>query len=82
MSVSYEHKLEWIIKEDSTILVFLPLPDTARATSSQSGEDMSDTGQLPGHEDARRIKLSNPTTPRPNPTAVQTGGATPGEPGK
>jgi len=59
MSLSYEDKLEWIIKEDSTILVFLPLPNTARATSSQFGEDMSHTGQLPGHEDARRSKLSN-----------------------
>jgi len=60
MSLSYEDKLEWIIKEDSTIFVFLPLPDTGRATSSQSDEDMSDTGQLPGNEDAMGIKLSNP----------------------
>ena len=27
MSLSYEDKFEWITKEDSTILVFLPLPD-------------------------------------------------------
>jgi len=60
MSLSHEDKLEWITKEDSTVLVFLPLPDTDRATSSQSNEDMSDTAQLPGHADARGSKLSNP----------------------
>jgi len=60
MSLSCEDKLEWIAKEDSTILVFLPLPDTSRLTSSQSDVDMSDTVQLPGHAYANGSKLSNP----------------------
>jgi hypothetical protein len=60
MSLSYKDKLEWITKEDSTILVFLPLPDTGRATSPQPAEDMFDTGQLLGNEDAGGIKESKP----------------------
>jgi len=60
MSLSYEDKLEWITKEDSTILVFLPLPRTGRATSLQPAEDMFDTGQLLGNEDAGGIKESKP----------------------
>jgi hypothetical protein len=60
MSLSYEDKLEWISKEDSTILVFLPLPDTDRATSPQSAQDMSDTGQPLGNKDAGGIKELKP----------------------
>ena len=60
ISLSYEDKLEWITQEDSTILVFLPLPDTGRVTSPQSNEDMSDTAQLPGHTDVRGSRVSNP----------------------
>jgi len=60
MSLSYEDKLEWITQEDSTILVFLPLPDTGRATSPQSNVDTSDTAQLLGHADVRGSRLSNP----------------------
>jgi len=62
ISLSYEDKLEWITKEDSTILrlVFLPLPETGRATSPQSAVDMFDTGQLLGNEDTGGIKESKP----------------------
>jgi len=52
MSLSYEDKLEWITKEDTTILVFLPFPDTERVISPQSAVDMFGTGQLLGNEDA------------------------------
>ena len=60
ISLSHDHKLEWITQEDSTILVFLPLPDTDRATSSQSTTDMLDTIQLPGHGDVLGNWQSNP----------------------
>jgi len=51
ISLSHEDKLEWITQEDSTILVFLSLPGTGRATSPQSQANMLDTAQLPVHED-------------------------------
>ena len=60
MSLSYEDKLEWITQEDSTILVFLPLPDTGRATSPQINVDMLVTAQLPGHADDCGSRLLNP----------------------
>ena len=60
ISLSYEDKLEWITQEDSTILVFLPLPDTGRATSPQINVDMLDTAQLPGHADVLGSRLLNP----------------------
>ena len=59
MSLSCEDKLEWITKEDSTILAFLPLPDSDRATSSQSNEEMSDMAQPPGQAYAKESVLSN-----------------------
>ena len=58
MSLSCEDKLEWITKEDSTILAFLPLPDTGRATSSQSNVEMSDMVQPPGQAYAKESTLS------------------------
>jgi len=60
MSLSCEDKLEWITKEDSTILVFLPLPDTDRLTSSHPDGDMSDTAQLPGQAYVNESELSTP----------------------
>jgi len=60
MSLSYEDKLGWITQEDSTILVFLPLPDTGRATSPQINVDMLAAAQLQGHSDVCGSRLSNP----------------------
>jgi len=60
ISLSHEDKLEWITQEDSTILVFLPLPDMGRATSPQSKTDMLDTAQLPGHADVLGNRQLNP----------------------
>jgi len=60
ISLSYEDKLEWITQEDSTILVFLPFPDTGRATSPQINVDMLDTAQLPGHAYIWGSRLLNP----------------------
>ena len=59
MFLSCEDKLKWITREDSTILAFLPLPDTGKATSSQSSGEMSDRAQPPGQSYARDSKLSN-----------------------
>jgi len=59
MSLSYEDKLEWITKKNSTILAFLPLPNLHRATPSQSNEEMSDRAQLPGQTCATESIVSN-----------------------
>ena len=48
ISLSHEDKLEWITQEDSTILVFLPPPDTGRATSPQCQADMLTRGSATG----------------------------------
>jgi len=49
-----------VTQEDFTILVFLPLPDTGKATSSQSNVDILDTVQLPGHANALGNWQPNP----------------------
>ena len=59
MSLSCEDKLEWITKKDSTILAFLPLSDSDRATSSQSSQEMSDMAQPLGQAYAKESMLSN-----------------------
>jgi len=60
MSLSCEDKLEWITKVDSTILVFLPLPDTGRLTSSHPDVDRPDTAQLPAQTYVNGSELSTP----------------------
>ena len=60
ISLSHDDKLEWITQEDSTIIVFLHLPDTGRAMSSQSKAAMLDTVQQPGHADVLGNWQSNP----------------------
>jgi len=60
MSLSHEDNLEWITKEDSTILVFLPPPDAEWTTPPLLAEDISDTGQPLGNEDAGEIQESDP----------------------
>ena len=69
--IDRKDKLEWITQEDSTILVFLPLPDTGRATSPQSKADMLDTAQLSGHADVLRNRQLNPP-PKQQPLHCQT----------
>ena len=62
MILSDTDKLEWIKKEDTTIFVFLPPPDTDRAKSPESSVDQSDTGKQRGNDDAWGIKEMTPPT--------------------
>jgi len=80
ISLSHEDKLEWITQEDSTILVFLPPPDTGRATSPQCQADMLRRGPATGTCGCFGVVKPTPqtaTTPLPNPTVVTPGGNSP-----
>ena len=60
ISLSHDDKLEWITEENSTIIVFLPLPDMGMAMSPRSTTAMSDTVQQPRHVDVPSSWQSNP----------------------
>ena len=62
MILSDTDKLEWITKEDTTIFVFLPPPDTDRAKSPESAVDQFATGKQPGNDNAWGTKKMTPPT--------------------
>jgi len=55
-------KLDWIKKEDTTIIVFLPLPRTDRAKSRESAAAQLTTRKQPGNDDTRQIVKKTPHT--------------------
>jgi len=59
MSLSYEDKLEWISIKDSTIIAFLPNPDSSGTKPPRKREEESDKIQSPEQRDAIESTLSN-----------------------
>ena len=59
MSLSYEDKLEWITIKDSTIIAFLPTPDSSGATSPRWRTEESDKAQSPEQIGATESTFSN-----------------------
>ena len=60
--LSDTEKLDWIKKEDTTIIVFLPLPRADRAKSRESAADQIITRKQPGNDDTREIEKKTPHT--------------------
>jgi len=53
-------KLDWIKKEDTTIIVFLPLPRTDGAKSRESAAAQLTTRKQLGNDDTREIEMKTP----------------------
>jgi len=62
LTLSDIDKLEWIKKENTTIFVFLPVPDRDRAKSCECVVDQFNTCKQPGNDDARGVKKKTPHT--------------------
>ena len=74
-------KLDWIEKEDTTIIVFLPLPRADRAKSRESAENQLITRKQPGNR-KEDTTYHTATTSGDNSATIPTFGTDPEEMGK